>query len=150
MILKLLQALWPFIRELVLGEKTMKEAIKSNKMKILLMVIIFASFIVNMLAVPRLYSVSKQYLDQARACSDKDVEINSLRTTLINRGLGPYKKSEMEIALENNVPDKPPVPPTKHRSQKPAVSKIDNTEEERVAALREKYNQIKNKENSQN
>jgi len=148
MILKLLQALWPFIKELILGEKTMKEAIKSNKVKIALMILIFSSFIVNMLAVPRLYNVSKQYLDQSRACLEKDVEINALRMAALDRNGQPYKKSEMQIALEQTK--EPPVPPTQPKKRKPTVAKVDDTNDERVRALREQYNQIKNKENSQN
>lgn len=61
-VLKVLAFLWPFLKELVLGKKTVKQAIKTNKWKVFLLCLISTSFVVNLLAVPRLLAIANDYV----------------------------------------------------------------------------------------
>lgn len=61
-----LKFLWPFLKEMVLGDKTMGQAIKTNKMRVLLLFLILGSFATNIVVVPRTYEISAQYLDLER------------------------------------------------------------------------------------
>lgn len=54
--------LWPFLKELVLGDKTVREAIRTNKMRVFVLLLIVCSFLVNFNAVPRLWEISASYV----------------------------------------------------------------------------------------
>lgn len=87
-----LRLLWPFLKEMVLGDKTLSEAIKTNKMRVLLLFLILGSFAMNLFVVPRVYDISSQYVElekEHKKLTDatKDVEtltvdIQALRTEL--------------------------------------------------------------------
>lgn len=62
-ILKVLAFLWPFIKEMVLGDKTLKEAIKDNKKKVLLALLIMVSVGMNFFTISRLVVVSQNYIN---------------------------------------------------------------------------------------
>lgn len=59
---KLLTFLFPFIKEMILGEKTIKEALKTNKMRVFLIGLILLSFFLNMFTIPKLVRISADYV----------------------------------------------------------------------------------------
>lgn len=61
-IFKVLAWLWPFIKEMVLGDKTFKEALDDNKKKVLLIILIFVSLGLNLFLVPRVVVISSNFL----------------------------------------------------------------------------------------
>ena len=61
-----LRLLWPFLKEMVLGDKTLSEALKTNKMRVLLLFLIVGSFAMNFFVVPRVYEISSQYVELER------------------------------------------------------------------------------------
>jgi len=61
--LKVLRFLWPFVREMVLGEKTLPEAVKTNKGRVFIIGLIFVSFVTNLYIVPKVWSISSDYID---------------------------------------------------------------------------------------
>jgi hypothetical protein len=71
-VFKFLSFLFPFIKEMVLGDKTVKEALKTNKTRVLVLVLILASFAMNFWLVPKIirisaYAVSLEHkLDDAK------------------------------------------------------------------------------------
>ncbi len=61
--MKVLRFLWPFIREMVLGEKTLKQAVKTNKGRVFIIGVIFASFVTNFYIIPKVWSISSDYIE---------------------------------------------------------------------------------------
>ena len=64
--LKIIGFLFPFIKEMMLGEKTLKEAIKTNKFRVVIIAGILLSIVVNLFAVPRLLAISAQHIELKR------------------------------------------------------------------------------------
>lgn len=64
--MSVLKLLWPFLKEMLLGDKTVGEALKTNKMRVLLLFLILGSFGMNLLVAPRLYAISSQYIELER------------------------------------------------------------------------------------
>jgi outer membrane biosynthesis protein TonB len=54
--------LFPFIKEMILGEKSIKEALKTNKMRVFLIGLILLSFFLNMFTLPKLVKISADYV----------------------------------------------------------------------------------------
>ena len=94
--MKVLRFLWPFIREMVLGEKTLKQAVKTNKGRVFIIGVIFASFVTNFYIIPKVWSISSDYLELK-----KNYEI------LLGR-VGPAG-----IPLAGPVANVPPIPDAK-------------------------------------
>lgn len=61
--LNFLKFLWPLIKELVLGEKSFKDALRTNKMRASLIILIFVSIITNFFAIPRIVSITRDHLE---------------------------------------------------------------------------------------
>jgi hypothetical protein len=62
-ILRIFIFIWPFIKEMVLGDKTLKTTIITYKKRVLLITLIFISFGMNLFTIPRLFVISNQYLN---------------------------------------------------------------------------------------
>lgn len=58
-----LKWLWPFLKEMVLGDKTVGQALRTNKARVLLLILILGSLGMNMLMTPRLVTISAQYIE---------------------------------------------------------------------------------------
>lgn len=59
---KILTTIWPFIREMFFGNKTMAEIIKDNKFRVLMLAIITASMTLNYFLTSRTVAISRDYL----------------------------------------------------------------------------------------
>lgn len=59
---KLIAFIFPFIKEMVLGEKTVRQALKTNKMKVLILGVIMLSFLMNMMLVPKYVKLAANYV----------------------------------------------------------------------------------------
>ena len=62
LVFKVIGLLFPFIKEMILGEKTVKEAIKTNKLRVLLIGAICLSILLNFLTIPRLVQISARHV----------------------------------------------------------------------------------------
>lgn len=62
-----LRLLWPFLKEMFLGDKTVGQALKTNKMRVLLLFLVLGSFAMNFFVLPRTYEISAQYVELERA-----------------------------------------------------------------------------------
>ena len=60
--LQLVKSLWPFIKEMSLGDITILEALVNNRKKLLFICLIFGSIGLNITTVNRLLTLSKQYM----------------------------------------------------------------------------------------
>jgi hypothetical protein len=83
--LKFITMIFPFIREMILGEKTLLEALKTNKLKVLLLAAIMASFALNVMAIPKLISISDHYVrlrDRAMQMEKINAQLQSDKDSL--------------------------------------------------------------------
>lgn len=58
-----IRLLWPFLREMILGDKSLSEAVRHNFWRVLLIGLIMLSFLTNFLVVPRFLRLSYQYVE---------------------------------------------------------------------------------------
>lgn len=59
---KLISFLFPFLREMVLGEKTVREALKTNKMRVVMLGLILLVFFGFAFTLPKLIRISADYV----------------------------------------------------------------------------------------
>jgi hypothetical protein len=59
---KLVAFIFPFIREMILGEKSLREAVKTNKMRVFVIFLIMLSIFMNFFFLPKLVRVSADYV----------------------------------------------------------------------------------------
>lgn len=152
-ILKVLAFLWPFIKEMVLGDKTLKEAIKDNKKKVLLALMILASIGLNFFAISRLVVVSKDFvvLQKKHVAATKSIEE---LTAAMEKSI----KTGEPVAAIHDASDKPNTPdevaaevPVK--KPKPAPVKVvkksrvkDNANTDRYSKMKDHFDKIKEQE----
>lgn len=55
--------LWPFLKELFLGKKTLREALKTNKGRVFVILAIIGSVVMNVWLVPNIIRISADYVD---------------------------------------------------------------------------------------
>jgi len=60
---KTITLLWPFLKELFLGKKTLREALKTNKGRVFFIGVIIGSFVVNMWAIPTILRMGMEFVD---------------------------------------------------------------------------------------
>lgn len=65
-IIKLMGFIWPFIKEMILGDKTVAEAVATNKIKTLLISIGILSLLLNLLLVQRLVVLGKNHIENLK------------------------------------------------------------------------------------
>ena len=59
----LLKLFWPFIKEMILGDKTVAQAVKTHKLRVALIALIFGSFALNIYVIPKTVEISSKYLE---------------------------------------------------------------------------------------
>ncbi len=57
---------WPFLKEMILGEQTIRESLKSHKGRLLLIGVILASFALNAFTLPKLVKISAAHVELQR------------------------------------------------------------------------------------
>lgn len=80
MTLSILRWLMPFVWEWLLGKQGLKEAIRTNKKKVLLFVLVAGSLCLNIFLTPRVFTLAQQNLDLRNQLNDK--EVRKGRTTV--------------------------------------------------------------------
>lgn len=55
--------LWPFLKELFLGKKTLREALKTNKGRVAIIIGIIGSVVLNIWLVPNIVRISTDYVE---------------------------------------------------------------------------------------
>lgn len=60
---KTIGLLWPFLKELFLGKKTLREALKTNKGRVFLIVVIIGSVLMNLWLIPNIVRISTDYVE---------------------------------------------------------------------------------------
>jgi uncharacterized protein YueI len=138
-IFKILTFLWPFIKELVLGEKTVRQAIKSNRWKLVLTIVICISFVVNLLAVPRLVVMANDYVKL-----NKKYE---LQTTVIKNLNDKVTKLEIELKTKPPIPkEETPTTVIVNGKRLPKIPKTVTSDTKN--SIKNHFDKIKEKEES--
>jgi hypothetical protein len=60
---KTITLLWPFLKELFLGKKTLREALKTNKGRVFVILAVIGSVIMNVWLVPNTMRISLDYVE---------------------------------------------------------------------------------------
>lgn len=66
LVFKAIAFFWPFLKEMILGEKTIRESLKSHKGRLLLIGVILASFGLNAFTIPKLIKISAAHVELQR------------------------------------------------------------------------------------
>lgn len=156
-IFKVLAFIWPFIKEMVLGDKTLKEAIQDNKTKVLFAGIVMLSFALNFFAVTRLVVISKDFvvLQKKYTASTKLLEemSHSLEKTK-KKDPVPILEAKKDDPPLDNVPDIPLVThaPPVATSTKPVIAKVIKkptvgpSNADRYSKMKDNFDKIKERE----
>lgn len=139
---KLISFLFPFIKEMVLGEKTVRDALKTNKMKVVVLVIIMLSFILNVYFLPKLIRISADYVRLERkykALEGGEKKVSDVPTPKPAEQPPAVRQEPPKVEADSdkptppepNPPTTPPntaqqVPPSTPRKTPPAPTKAGN------------------------
>jgi hypothetical protein len=77
---KLIPYIWPFLREMVLGNKPILKAVRDNKKKLLFLALILFSFGMNFVMLPRLVSMSMQYIALEKKHNELEAKYKAVST----------------------------------------------------------------------
>lgn len=122
MLLKLFGFVWPYIKELVLGDRSIRHALRYNKFRMTVIGLIFLSIGLNFFAVPKVFTLSARIVDmQKKPCPAPKPEVKE-------------KQSAPEVVIVEKPTGEPPkvVVQAKRPKQQPVKE-----DEELKEALRE-------------
>lgn len=152
-ILKVLAFLWPFIKEMVLGDKSLKEAIRDNKKKVAFAIFVLCSVGMNFFLISRLVVISQKYLEFQKAHPAIVAKVNGEKPPVpVPKALKP-KPPAAEPEVE--VPTEPEAePPTYRPAGKVVVPKLTKkkkvrppaTNEDRYSRMKDDFDKIKARE----
>lgn len=105
---RVLVLIWPFLWEMLIGDKPLKKAIFTHKKQILIILLICGSIVLNGFLLPRLVMISKDYVELQRdyqavlAKQDGSPENRKRFDELSNAAIN-YKQENAE--LKNKIQD---------------------------------------------
>ncbi len=62
LIINVIKQTWPFFKEMIIGKNSLRYAIRKNRVRVAFFFAVMLSFIVNWIAVPRLFMISSDYI----------------------------------------------------------------------------------------
>lgn len=143
---KILTFLWPFVKELTLGDKTLLEALKTNKKKVFFAAVVMLSFAINIFVVPKLVAISNSHVILQREHDALKAKCDAPKTSPVKGGTTTHEV----VVVPKHEPEKtvetlPPVSPPKdaHKS-KPVVPS------DRINRLRSTFDEIRKQEEQEN
>ncbi len=71
-LIKTLSFLWPFIKEMVFGNKTVAESVRANKIKSLFFFVAVLSLVLNLILFQRLIVIGKDHIDFVKEMKKKE------------------------------------------------------------------------------
>lgn len=158
-ILKVLAFLWPFIKEMVLGDKTLKEAIQDNKKKVAFAIFVLCSVGFNFFLMVRLVAISQKYLELEKlhpttAVVEPHAHAAPVPTALKPKPRVPDPVADVPAEVDVPVTPETPVRPVRHRPPTKAVVPKPTkkplgppaTNEDRYSRMKESFDKIKERE----
>lgn len=140
---KLLPFIWPFVKELMLGNKTLTEAFKDNKKKVFTVALIMASFALNIFVVPKLLTISGQYVILQREHEKLQAQVNELKNTDPMKGRKPVAPVEdpPRVTEKKDEPQRAASSDNVARTSSKARPTVD-----RVAKARKQFDNMRQQE----
>lgn len=139
---KLLPFIWPFVKELMLGDKTIIEAFKDNKKKVFMTAVIMLSFAINIFVIPKLLAISSQHVILQREHEQLQAQFLELKNT------SPIKGGKTVAVLED--PPRQPVQqeetPAHVSTSKPAHPSTSAQTDDRIKAMRKHFDDLRHLE----
>lgn len=137
---KVLFFLWPFVRELVLDDMTVTEAVKNYKIRVMFMIMIVLSFGINAFLIPRSFQIAADLAALERKHKQATDDLAQFK-----------KKPAAPTAVVTPVDAVKPIPadtnpPPNKPTRKPAPV-INN---DRYDHVKNRFRQIKNRESEEN
>jgi hypothetical protein len=59
----LIKPVWNFLREVILRNKSINDAFRTEKIRLILFCIVVSSISINVFLIPRVFQISKDYID---------------------------------------------------------------------------------------
>ncbi len=142
-VFKSISFLWPFISEMILGKKTFKESLSTNKKRVFFLLLVFGSLGMNVFLFPKVIAISKDYIDldkKNRIATDTIIDLNKLIEV---------NKKKCNIVLLP-VPDNPITVTTEVKKVTTKIKSIQHNENgsNRYDNLLKNLNNIKQNEKS--
>lgn len=153
-LIKIFMFIWPFIKEMVLGDRSVRETARDNKLKVLLAFVLAASLVMNIFSVNRLWTLSQQYLDLRKEYAFLDGKYKKLVS-----GESIPKALPAQLPVRQKVEEQPAPVLKKNKKQKgkkaadaePSVEEeSDKVHAERIRKLKEDFEKIKMREEGHN
>jgi hypothetical protein len=146
LIFRIIGFLWPFLKEMILGDKTLKEALKSHKGRVLLIAGIILSVCINFFAIPRLVDISSKYVLLKREYESLQWDMKEMIKPPPADAVGPAKPAvpvaPVAPPLEIPQPVKPEIKPTpppntdRYRKTKETFDRIRAREEKEMESTK--------------
>jgi|SRR6185312_1317547 len=116
---KLIAFLFPFIKEMILGEKTVQEAIRTNKVRVFLIGLILLSFFLNIVFIPKLVKISADYVILDRKYKEMGQHPSKLSSQPVSKPTTKPEKPTINVKPDESTsfvntpasPDQPVTPP---------------------------------------
>lgn len=148
-IIKILVFIWPFIKEMVLGDRSVRDAARDNKMKVLLAFVLAGSIGMNIFSVNRLWTLSQEYLGVKKEFAEykikqpviKSVPLTPKPAETTRPDAAPSTVHETVPVRKASKKDKVKRVTPVARSQLPTSDEID-----RFKKLQENFEKIKKRE----
>lgn len=112
--LKVIGFFLPFIREMVLGGKSLKEAFRTNKMRVLVAALIVISVTVNFFGIPKFIAISADYVVLNRKY--KELLAKQALPKTDDNNLGPTIPDKQPKEVEE-TPTPAPEPPKQNQHE---------------------------------
>jgi hypothetical protein len=137
LVFKVIPYLVPFLREMLLGKKTWRQAFRENRGKTILAIIVVVSVVFNVLLMTKAGTLAYHYLELSRANDELKQKVNVLERTK-----PPVEGSNRHPIVNNNEV----ATEVKKEAKSPAVPKDDTNLADEVRADFERIRQREAKE----
>lgn len=143
---KILAMIWPFVREMFFGNKNLRQILKENKLRVVVLVILTSSMGLNYFLSHRVVLISRDYLE----LKEKYQALEGAKKVPVAQGQEVKQKVEKEApAVKRDVTPSPtPVEEphaVKHPRKKPAPKK-PTASADRYQQLQDSLNAIRERE----
>jgi uncharacterized membrane protein len=144
---KTITLLWPFLKELFLGKKTLREALKTNKGRVFLIMMIIGSVVMNVWLIPNIVRISADYVDLKHkydALKTQDEQPKATAPAAPAVPATPPEKVKADIAAANVAASLPAA--TRSPDHEPQVPHASVQQWSSYDATVARFNQMANRE----
>lgn len=138
---KMMPYLWPFIREMIFGKKSIWSAFRDNKKKVLFAVLVVFSIGLNFVLVPRSVQLSIQYVNLERKYIELQKASSTKHPTSSNVEVKANEKDPNVVSQPTKVADAKPPGKDKKETQPPSISDAASSDH-----IRAQFDKIRQRE----